>query len=62
MDLRISLFPLQLLIQVGVQESSGSAWGSDTGHHVRRSAALCGHTALHECVFLLPSGSGIRTD
>lgn len=48
--------------QAGVQESSLSAGRSNASLVIRWSAALRRHAALHECVFLLPGGSGIRPD
>lgn len=48
--------------QAGVQEDSLFAGRSDAGLVIRWGASFCSHTALHECVFVLPSGSGVRPD
>lgn len=59
-EVHASVFPP--LLQAGVQEDSLPAGGAHAHPAVRRSAAVCRHAALHERVFLLPGGSGLRPD
>lgn len=48
-----------LLLQPVVQQSQETAWRTGEDDAVWRSATVCSHSEIYECVFLLSSGPGL---